>query len=236
MTEHSQKRIDRDRNSYSVGASSIRWTGNDLVLDLCEMANPFPRRIVGQVRLIPEVITNRHFVLDTQNRHAWWPIAPRARVEVNLEKPGLDWSGSGYLDMNAGDEPLEEGFERWDWSRADLKNGAAVLYDATRRDGTNETLSLRFDKAGNVEQFVPPQRRRLATTSIWRIPRHTHAESEHARIVKTLEDTPFYARSLLRTDILGERTTAMHESLSLARFDTRWVKALLPFRMPRVFW
>jgi carotenoid 1,2-hydratase len=26
---------------------------------------------------------------------------------------------------------------------------------------------------------------------------------------------------------------AMHESLSLARFDSRWVQTLLPFRMPR---
>ena len=236
MTEHSEKHIDRNRNAYSVGASAMRWTGSELVLDLNEIANPLPRRIAGKVRLIPDVITNRHFVLDGKDRHAWWPIAPRARVEVSLDRPGLNWSGSGYLDMNAGDEPLEDGFERWDWSRADLKTGAAVLYDATRRDGTNRTLSLRFDKSGNVEHIAAPPKQRLGSTAIWRIPRNTHAVNSEARIIKTLEDTPFYSRSLLSTNLLGERTTAMHESLSLNRFSTRWVKALLPFRMPRRFW
>ncbi len=236
MTERRNSDIDRDRNACHIGPSTIRWTGTHLALDLCEIANPLPRRIVGQVRLYPEVITDRHFVMDSAGRHAWWPIAPRARVEVELRRPSLKWKGSGYLDMNAGDEPLEDGFERWDWSRADLGDGAAVLYDATRRDATRKTLSLRFDRTGAATEFEPPPRRRLATTPVWRIPRHTNSENDGARIVKTLEDTPFYARSLLSTDLLGERTTAMHESLSLDRFEKTWVKALLPFRMPRVFW
>jgi carotenoid 1,2-hydratase len=33
--------------------------------------------------------------------------------------------------------------------------------------------------------------------------------------------------------LLGEAVHAGHESLSLARFRTRWVQMLLPFRMPR---
>ena len=52
-------------------------------------------------------------------------------------------------------------------------------------------------------------------------------------VARTFEDTPFYARSLLAIDCDGETGTAMHESLSLERFRTRWVKCLLPFRMPR---
>jgi carotenoid 1,2-hydratase len=32
----------------------------------------------------------------------------------------------------------------------------------------------------------------------------------------------------------GHDVTAMHESLSLDRFDSRWVQTLLPFRMPRL--
>jgi carotenoid 1,2-hydratase len=50
----------------------------------------------------------------------------------------------------------------------------------------------------------------------------------------TLEDTPFYARSVLETEVFGKRATAMHESLSLTRFSKPWVQAMLPFRMPRV--
>ena len=51
--------------------------------------------------------------------------------------------------------------------------------------------------------------------------------------MKTLEDTPFYARSLLDTHLLGQAAVAVHESLSLARFRSGWVQAMLPFRMPR---
>ena len=52
-------------------------------------------------------------------------------------------------------------------------------------------------------------------------------------VLRTLTDAPFYARSLLNTQLFGERATGMHESLSLTRFDTPWVQAMLPFRMPR---
>jgi carotenoid 1,2-hydratase len=52
-------------------------------------------------------------------------------------------------------------------------------------------------------------------------------------VISTLEDTPFYARSVVRTRLLGEPVTAMHESLSLDRFSALWVQAMLPFRIPR---
>jgi carotenoid 1,2-hydratase len=54
-----------------------------------------------------------------------------------------------------------------------------------------------------------------------------------ARIVRTLEDAPFYSRSLLDTRLLGSSAPAIHESLDLDRFRARWVQCLLPFRMPR---
>jgi len=53
------------------------------------------------------------------------------------------------------------------------------------------------------------------------------------KIVKTLEDAPFYARSVVSAKLLGEPVTLMHESLSLDRFKMPIVQAMLPFRMPR---
>jgi carotenoid 1,2-hydratase len=38
---------------------------------------------------------------------------------------------------------------------------------------------------------------------------------------------------VLDTKIEGERMKAIHESLSLDRFRSPWVRALLPFRMRR---
>jgi carotenoid 1,2-hydratase len=51
--------------------------------------------------------------------------------------------------------------------------------------------------------------------------------------LRTLEDTPFYNRNVVATQIGGERLTAMHESFDARRFAAPWVQALLPFRMPR---
>jgi carotenoid 1,2-hydratase len=52
-------------------------------------------------------------------------------------------------------------------------------------------------------------------------------------VLATLEDTPFYVRSLLRTDLLGEKVTAVHESLDIPRVVSLPVRMMLPWRMPR---
>ena len=54
-----------------------------------------------------------------------------------------------------------------------------------------------------------------------------------ASVVETLEDTPFYVRSLLRADLLGEQVTAVHETLSIPRLVSLPVRLMLPWRMPR---
>jgi carotenoid 1,2-hydratase len=117
-----------------------------------------------------------------------------------------------------------------------LKDGrCAVLYNRKERAHQSESLALLFDRVGNVHTFEPPRNKRLPHTRVWRIPRGTQAEEGFRPTVKkTLEDTPFYARSIINTRLLGEPITAIHESLCLQRFGSRWVQALLPFRMPRV--
>jgi carotenoid 1,2-hydratase len=70
--------------------------------------------------------------------------------------------------------------------------------------------------------------------TFWRVSRETRIDdNRQPRVLRTLEDTPFYARSLLATHLLDEPIVAVHESLSLDRFRAPWVQALLPFRMPR---
>ncbi|MEL6744115.1 MAG: carotenoid 1,2-hydratase, partial [Pseudomonadota bacterium] len=53
------------------------------------------------------------------------------------------------------------------------------------------------------------------------------------KIKTTQEDTPFYSRSWMQTEFLGEPTLAVHESLDLNKFANPIIRALLPFRMPR---
>ena len=53
-------------------------------------------------------------------------------------------------------------------------------------------------------------------------------------MLRTLEDTPFYARSLIEmADGRGQRVPAVHETLDVPRLVSPLVQAMLPFRMPR---
>ncbi len=235
MTERGRGRLVRDRSSLGIGPSSLAWIDGALVVDVDEVSVPIPRRVRGRVTLRPGEILGEAFPLDAKARHHWCPVSPLARVEVAFEHPSLSWSGPAYTDSNWGDEPLENGFRGWHWSRSHLADGSsAVLYDVVPRTGDPRSLALRFLPGRKVEAFEPPPAADLPM-GLWRVPRRTRSERDTPpRVVQTLEDTPFYARSLLSAGLLGEPVTAVHESLSLDRFRSRWVKWLLPFRMPRL--
>jgi carotenoid 1,2-hydratase len=234
MTERGRGAIGRTPDRFVVGPSAVTWQAGTLTLQIDEIAVPWPRRIRGEVRLRAGALVDHPVALDAAGRHHWAALAPCARVEVDLEAPARRWSGHGYLDMNAGDEPLEDGFASWHWSRSALTDGStAVLYEVQRRAGDRDGFGLRFDPRGAVHAFEPPAPAVLPGTG-WGIARGTRADDPaNARIRRTLEDTPFYARSVLSSRLLGEEVNAVHESLSLDRFRTRWVQTLLPFRMPR---
>ena len=244
MTERGETALARKADMLAIGPSRLDWDGQTLTATINEVTCPWPSRLRGTVRLHTEAIAQRVVQLDASGRHRWRPIAPIARVEVHLDEPGSRWSGHAYLDSNAGDEPLEDGFDGWHWSRARKSSrgqrhrtagDTVVFYETARRDGSESAFAIRFDAAGRDHDVALPPTVSLPATG-WRIARSTRGDPSRpaaARVLRTLEDTPFYARSLLATQWEGESVTAMHESLSLTRFRAPWVRALLPFRMPR---
>ena len=230
MTERGRGQVRRDAHSLRIGPSALRWVGDSLQIDLDEVAVPWPARIRGRVTVhAPQRFAQ---AVELAPGHRWCAIAPRAQVDVDLG--GLRWSGPGYLDSNTGDAPLERAFRRWDWSRAPLAGGdSVVFYDLDRVAAAPLQLGLRFGANGHVDTIEPPAGAALTRTR-WGIARGARADAGTApRVLRTLTDAPFYARSLLDAQWLGERVGVMHESLSLSRFDTKWVQAMLPFRMPR---
>ncbi len=234
LTERRAGSLRRDRTSLAIGPSGLAWDGDALTIRIAETTVPFPSRLRGTVLVHPAALTGHSETLDEAGRHRWSPIAPVGRVEVAMEAPALRWSGHAYLDSNAGERPLEADFARWDWSRADLRDGAALLYDVTRRDGSELSLALRMDARGTLSRFAPPPLAALPATG-WRVRRGTRADAGFApRVRRTLEDTPFYSRSMLETRLLGEDAVAMHESLSLDRFRSPVVQMMLPFKMLRM--
>jgi carotenoid 1,2-hydratase len=229
LTERGRRALRREADALTLGPSRLEWDGDGLVVHVDEITVPFLSRLRGTVRLLPATATDHVLHLDADHQHRWTPFAPAARVEVAFAQPALRWSGNGYFDGNAGARPLEGDFAGWHWSRSHQPGGVRVYYDVTPRSTPRHAHALWFDRQGTVSDTAPPPAAELPRT-LWRIGRTTHAMPEAgARVVRTLEDTPFYARSLL--DIAG--TMTVHESLDLDRFRRPLVQALLPFRMPR---
>jgi carotenoid 1,2-hydratase len=223
----------RDGAGFATGRSGARWEGDALIVDVDERTPWTGRPVRGRVRLVADHVHHRPYDLDPHGRHRWWPVAPHARVDVDLAEPGLRFSGSGYHDANHGDEPLERGFSSWDWSRANSGRDTVIVYDRQLRSGATARLALRFDAAGDVEPVEPPEVVPLGRTW-WGLSRNVRADRPAAAVVeRTLEDTPFYSRSVVGLDLLGARRSAIHESVDLDRFDTRWVQHLLGYRMRR---
>jgi carotenoid 1,2-hydratase len=233
MTERGAAELARTPDSLVVGPSALVWDGRGLTIRFDEVAVPWPRRVRGEVRLAPLARPGRSFRLDPAGRHRWHPIAPRARISLRLASPALAWEGEAYFDSNDGDRPLAEDFLGWDWSREAGTGGGRIIYDARLREGGTTTLALALDGAGALVDVGAPPPARLPRTW-WALPRSTRSDAgTAASIIRPLEDTPFYARSVVATRWDGEHTTFVHESLSLTRFVSPIVQAMLPFRMPR---
>ena len=236
MTERTRGEVRRDADTLQLGPSHVHWTGDALEIVIEErdkrLGVPWQRRVAGRVRVIPEAVNARAFALDPGGRHRWHCIAPRARIEVAMDQPDLSWTGNAYLDSNFGSESLEEGFRVWHWSRAHGKGGAVVSYEGIRRDGRGFASALRFGRDGVPQEEELPPVAPLPGTR-WLMERKTRADRGMARVLRTWEDAPFYARSTLAAELYGEPVIAVQESLDLDRFATPVVQWMLPYRIPR---
>ncbi len=230
MTERGRAALRRTDDHLAIGPSALAWDGTTLTIDIAEIAAPLPRRLRGTVRLHAGALGTIGFALDAAGRHHWQPLAAHARIEVALQRPALRWSGTAYFDHNRGDEALESGFAHWQWSRSTLPDRTLIAYDAVRRDGSALALALACTPGGDVVA-MPVQPAIALPPTRWRLPRTLRGET--AKLAATLEDAPFYGRSLLHTRLGGQAALTVHETLSLDRFRAPWVQALLPLRMPR---
>jgi carotenoid 1,2-hydratase len=235
MTERRRTAVWRSANTLQVGPSTLLWNDHQLSLAISETTVPLPRGLRGRIRVLPHALADRSFALDPAGRHVWQPVAPSARIEAVFDRPAFRWSGTGYVDSNYGDRPLERDFASWTWARARTGDDHIVLYDVLRRDAGPAALALQFDRHAEIEEFAPPPESRLPTTP-WRLERTIRSdEGSVPRVIRTLEDSPFYARSTVAARWRGAPAVAMHESLSLDRFERRWMQLMLPFRMPRAW-
>jgi carotenoid 1,2-hydratase len=232
MTERPARACERSRQHFKLGPSVVQWNGQSLDIEIDEWANPLPRRVRGRVRVHPLGLSTFQTDLDGQGRHRWGPIAPCARIEVDLHSPDLRWQGDAYVDNNEGDEPIERPFLRWDWLRTVHGSaGTQVIYDTTLRDGGGRLIGAAFDAQGRAERFEPPAAQALPA-SAWRVPAQARG-GVGTRLLQRLEDTPFYSRSVIEVALQGDRRQAVHETLDVNRLVLPAVQWMLPWRMPR---
>jgi 1-hydroxycarotenoid 3,4-desaturase len=240
MTERAARHVKQSTSTFTVGPSHLHWDGQALHIELDERATPIPYRVRGRVTVTPHAITDFTTAIDHQGRHRWHPIAPSAHLQVRMNDPDLQWEGSGYADANEGDEPITRGFTRWDWLRTCETSGATtVVYDVDPRGGLlPKLIARRFNGDGTHHAVDVSGRQTLAKTPLWRVERQVRSwtESTHLSLERTLEDTPFYARSMVKMgshldDPLS--VLAMHETLDAHRLESTAVQWMLPWRMPR---
>ncbi len=234
MTERGKRFVQRDATHFKIGPSDLQWNGNSLEITIEERTVPFGQKVLGKVKVHPEQLFNYSVPLDQLGKHRWGPLAPTSRIEVEFYEPQLKWSGHAYLDSNEGDEPINRPFKEWDWARALLKDqSTAVVYDVREKNGTENLLALKFNRDGSVDNFEIGNRYSLPPT-MWRIKGHLRSDKTAPRVIRELEDTPFYSRSIIQGDWLGEnKLICMHETLNVPRFSSTLVQMMLPWRMPR---
>jgi carotenoid 1,2-hydratase len=231
MIERGGDEVLRTPDRFVIGPSALDWDGVRLRVRFDERT-PKGALVRGEVLATPRGRLDCSFDLDPAGRHVWRPLAVDAEVEVRLDAPSEpSWSGAGYIDHNHGSAPLERDFRRWTWSRsaADATGVARVDYDVELADGGLRAMSLRLGPQG-VEQLDgrPPGALRPTT---WGLPRRVRAGRR--RVLRTFEDTPFYARSSIRAEQDGKVCTLMHEHLSLTRFAHPLMQWALPYKVKR---
>ena len=234
MTDRGESALRQTASRLEVGPSRMRWTGERLEIDINEVSShPWINRVCGQIRLTPTAITSVELPLTPDDSHIWRPFAPRARIEVDIDRPGWQWDGEGYFDANFGTRALEQDFSYWTWGRFPTGDGATCFYDATRLDGSELAKGFRFAEDGSATEISLPPKAKLSR-SLWALRRETRADAGFcAKQVRPMLDAPFYNRSVVRTKIDGEESVGVHEALDLVRFRSPLLKPMLAVRVPR---
>lgn len=234
MTDRGRAALRTSADTFRVGPSSMHWTGRELIVDIDEVSGPpVISRVRGRITVRPSAITPVELPLTPDGAHIWRPFAPVCDISVDLAAPGWQWTGHGYFDANFGTRALEADFDFWTWGRFPTRDGATVIYDADRRDGSHLARAFRFTPAGSAEAADAPPRTRFRR-SLWQVRRETRADpGTIPRQSLNMLDAPFYSRSTVTTQLNGESVTGVHEALDLRRFRSPLLKPMLAVRVPR---
>ena len=233
MTERRRDALRRDATSLEIGPSAMKWDGRSLEIDINEISAPWPHRLRGHVRVEPETINPRAFTLESQGSHIWRPIAPIARVSAAFSQPESSGAGMAILTQTSATNRLKP--------VSDAGLGLVRERAAARRSFMTPSEGARGRWLWALSLTVPAVSRRSHRLQWSPCLAHVGAsKGRHARktAAPALSTDSRIRRSIharmVEHALLGERVSSMHESLDLDRFANPLVRAMLPFRMPRI--
>ncbi len=233
LTEHAIAPTARGADGLTIGRSTMRWDRDRLLVELDDVSPWTARPVRGRLVFRPEVDAQQPLWLDASRRHAWWPVAPRGSLDVQLDEPALRFRATGYHDANAGDEPLHRAVNEWMWSRFHLHDGSTlVTFSVERPGGGRAARAFRFVR-GSAESLATATTRPLSP-SRWGLAREAWAGAgARARLLQSLEDGPFYARHLVQARTGAGLVCGLSETLSARRLASRAARLFVGFRERR---
>jgi carotenoid 1,2-hydratase len=235
FSEYRGTDVFRGADELGLGRNRIRRDADGLHVSFDERTSPWGRPLRGRIRLQAGGWRDEQYPLDAAGRHVWWPVAPQARILVELDAPALRFEGTGYHDSNRGIEPLEQTLRGWNWSRSTDGRTTSLLYDVTPRSGDATRIGVRYGRDG-IDP-VDPRFETALGRSRWGLPRSTRTDQpDGARLLRTLVDTPFYARSLIASVGGAAPIRGVHEIVDLERFGRTSTQLMLPFRTRGARW
>ena len=237
MTERGQSDTVQHRDALQIGPSSMRWDNDRLIIEIEErdirLGIPWRRRVAGQIVLTPEVLNDHSFKLDADGQHHWHTIAPRARIDVRMERARRDVVRQRLSRRQSRQRTDRGRFRDWHWSRAHAGEDVAVIYEGNRRDGSHFGSALRFDKTGHPARGGTAAGRAPARDIVG----HEASDPGGPRPCIGYQDLGGFRRSMpdstLDMRIFGKKVTAMQESISLDRLVNPVIQFMLPYKMPR---
>ncbi|MEM8728424.1 MAG: carotenoid 1,2-hydratase [Pseudomonadota bacterium] len=234
MTDRGRSALKLTSDTMTVGPSGLRWIDDRLEIDIDEIgALPLVTPVKGRVTVHAPNRTDVELPLTEDGAHIWRPFAPRARIDVALEKSGWSWSGEGYLDANFGSRALEEDFSYWTWGRFPTPSGSICFYDSKRLDGSELNQTILFPHEG-APYVIPSAQKTRLPRNIWALRREIRSDpGATPRQVMPMLDAPFYSRALVETQLDGAPTIGVYEAVDLRRFRSPWLKPMLAVRVPR---
>jgi carotenoid 1,2-hydratase len=218
----------RDRHSVELTSSRVMWSGGRVTWEIRERTAWTRSPIRGLVEVTPRVSSTAAIPLDSRGTHLWRPLAPLARVRATFTSPGFDFDGHGYLDSNRGDRPLEQGLAPWSWMHSVSSGSIDVRYDVVGRP------PVTLGTAGHPVPADPSDTVHRLPTSRWGLPRCVRLPvGADVAIVRTLEDAPFYVRSLVRIERGRRSVLAVHETMDPVRLAHPLSQWMIPWRSHR---